>query len=101
MARATPVASPADVERWQARAVELLARALEEARDNEDAIASATEALAALYRAQGESPESVRLDAADLEPEDFEFECICPPELVARGGFKSGCRVHAYLGGAA
>lgn len=21
-------------------------------------------------------------------------ECICPPELLSRGGFKGGCRVH-------
>jgi len=22
-------------------------------------------------------------------------ECICPPDLIARGGFKGGCPVHA------
>jgi hypothetical protein len=28
-------------------------------------------------------------------PEEYEPECICPPELLARGGFKGGCPVHA------
>jgi hypothetical protein len=27
--------------------------------------------------------------------EDEESECICPAGLVARGGFRSGCPVHA------
>lgn len=28
-------------------------------------------------------------------PDEYEPECICPSELVARGGFKGGCPVHA------
>lgn len=26
---------------------------------------------------------------------DDDGECVCPPDLLARGGFKGGCPVHA------
>jgi hypothetical protein len=44
-----------------------------------------------------EIAEGVRLDFQGPwdEIEDVpEPKCICPPELVARGGFRGGCPVH-------
>lgn len=34
-------------------------------------------------------------DPDDVEEPDDGPACICPPDLVERGGFKGGCRVHA------
>lgn len=43
--------------------------------------------------------EGVEVFAPSEEPveivEPFEPECICPPDLVERGGFRGGCPVHA------
>jgi hypothetical protein len=64
---------------------------------------------AAWERVQGEHPyvcpadmatgpdEEVQLvvtDLLDSEPLPKAPECICPPELLARGGFKGRCPVH-------
>lgn len=87
------VTSPAG--RWAARAEDLLNRALGEHRDEADAIASTTEALACLYRALGEAPDLVRIQAGDLVLDEPERMCTCPPGLAARGGFRGGCPSHA------
>lgn len=83
-------------ERWSARATELLERALEEHRDGQDAIPTATEALAALYRCQGESPGTAVLSAGELKLDEPTPDCTCPPELAARGGFASSCPAHGW-----
>jgi hypothetical protein len=33
-------------------------------------------------------------DLLDHEPLDTGPLCICPPDLIARGGFRGGCRAH-------
>lgn len=53
-------------------------------------------ALMALYKHFGSSTAMITLHPEDvvehLDPP--ERECICPPGLVARGGFRSGCPAH-------
>jgi hypothetical protein len=41
-------------------------------------------------------PETIVLTVSDVVEcvDAVEPECICPPDLVARGGFRSGCPVH-------
>jgi hypothetical protein len=42
-------------------------------------------------------PEQGLLDADELANLEFSYEqpeCICPPDLLARGGFRGGCPVH-------
>jgi hypothetical protein len=78
---------------WTARAVEALERALGEIHDNEDPLPSVSLADACLRAEQG------LLDADELADltyfyEPPEPECICPPDLIARGGFRGGCPVH-------
>ena len=78
--------------KWAAQTEESLREALDALLSDErplDDVFSAIELAELAYRiANGERPE-------DDWPEDVQFECICPPELVARGGFKGGCPVHA------
>jgi hypothetical protein len=88
-----------EIESWHERADELLAQALDEHRTGQDAIPTATEALAALYRGQNETPETVRLDAAELELSESEPECLCSPDLRARGGFSGRCPIHSAARG--
>lgn len=76
---------------WDARAGDLLNEALYQLRFGEDPIPAVSAALAALKIAVGE------LDATELA---FMFEedgrpCICPPELLQRGGFVGNCPAHA------
>ncbi|MCU1500565.1 MAG: hypothetical protein JWM47_4518 [Acidimicrobiales bacterium] len=77
----------------------LLGEALAEVENGNDPIPAITEALAAAYLEAGEHPASVVIDVAGYEQGLADAEalavCICPPDLVDRGGFKSGCPVHA------
>jgi len=79
-------------DRWSQRADEQLEEALGALRDlNEtsDAVFSSIHLAELAFRiALGEKPEGEW-------PE--EYECTCPPDLVARGGFKSGCIVHSFV----
>ena len=78
------------------RAEQLLTRALGNVRDG-DVIPEVTEALVALYLADGEEPETVRLAAADYRAEHERPDdrgCSCPPGLIARGGWRSTCPIH-------
>lgn len=66
------------------------------------------EALAALrnpsapvddvFAAIGLAELSLRIEMGEASEDDWtgknEPDCICPPDLVARGGFKGGCPVH-------
>ena len=80
---------------WARRAERLLEQALDEVRDDVDALVTVSAAEAALRIEAGELP------ASELEGYPFpdeaepERECICPPELVERGGFRSGCPAHS------
>lgn len=79
---------------WSVRGERLLERALSEVRDDEDAIATVSAAVQALRIDAGEA-DPATMDDYPFPGEDRpELECICPPDLVARGGFKSGCPVH-------
>lgn len=53
-------------------------------------------ALMALYKHFGSSAGTIILHPGDIVEylDQPELECICPPELVARGGFRSGCPTH-------
>ncbi len=70
---------------WDERAVTLLEQAIADIRDGGDALITVSAAEAALRIACGELPED------ELSGWFDERECICPPELVARGGFKGSC----------
>lgn len=81
-----------NAEEYTERARELLQEALDEV--DRDVIPEVTEALTCLYLAEDERPGMVILNAAEYEREP-EGECICPPDLLARGGFKGRCPIHA------
>jgi hypothetical protein len=80
---------------WGVRAERLLERALDEVRSGEDAISTVSAAEAALRIELGELPEDAMAGYPFPGEEDDEDDCICPPDLLARGGFKGGCPVHA------
>jgi hypothetical protein len=72
---------------WTARIADLLDRAIDELRSGEDFIATVSAANAACDIMAGALPED------ELEASWWGEcpECTCPPDLVARGGFTSGC----------
>lgn len=73
-------------ETWGACAERLLEQALDEVRDRVDAIGTVDGALTALRIEAGELPPD-----DDLLADGETVTCICPPDLVARGGFRSTC----------
>jgi hypothetical protein len=76
------------------RAERLLEQALEEVRDGVDAIPIVSAALAALRIEAGE----LGADAMDGYPFPDEVpNCICPPDLLERGGFRGRCPEHSAL----
>jgi hypothetical protein len=82
---------------WTQRAQRLLEAALGEVIDGVDAIPTVEAAAAALRIACGELP------AEELEGYPFPGEertgpaCICPPDLLARGGYRGNCpATHLY-----
>ncbi len=62
--------------------------ALREGESIDDVFAAISLADLALRIGLGEKPQG------EWPEEESEPVCICPPELVARGGFKGGCLVH-------
>jgi len=50
--------------------------------------------MAASMWLDGDAARTIKLEPADVIEYLAEPECICPPDLVARGGFKGGCPVH-------
>lgn len=76
---------------WGRLAKDALERALDEVESGRDAISTVSLALDCLRAEVGELPQDTLecLEALYAEP-----ECICPPDLVARGGFKGGCPIH-------
>jgi hypothetical protein len=79
---------------WSIRAERLAEQVLAEIKGNLDALPSVSLLQAVLRIEAGELPES-EMDGCrwDGEEED-ESACTCPPDLRARGGFKSTCPVH-------
>ena len=69
----------------------LLERALREVRDGVDAIPTVEAAAAAL-----------RIEAGELPPTELddpqEAVCVCPSDLVERGGFRGACPAHGTGG---
>lgn len=90
----TPTPAEPTLTRWGGDAQSRL-DAAREAATVDDAISETQQALAALYLSVGERP-TVVLDVADYETTATERrpDCICPPGLVERGGFRGGCLVH-------
>jgi hypothetical protein len=95
---AEPALDP-ESSKWQARAEKLLEQALDEVRDDHDAaIGTAEAALLALRAWLGELPKDEAAElAAELDELWREPVCICPPDLVARGGHRGGCPVHSFV----
>lgn len=92
------VADPADqvaahAALWSKRAERLAEQALDEIRDEKDAISSLSGALMALRISYGEAPDS-EMDGCRFPGEDVEVPCTCPADLRARGGFRSTCDAH-------
>lgn len=89
-------------ELWVGRVEKLLDEALVRLREG-----GGDEVLMAISAADA----AMRVVMGDLEPEEMECypfpgepvpenclpACICPPELVARGGFKGGCPRHSLV----
>jgi hypothetical protein len=76
---------------WTARAQEALERALSEVRDGEDALPSVSLADACLRADQGVMGADELADLTYFFYERPAPQCICPPDLIARGGFRGGC----------
>lgn len=78
---------------WGARAEGLLEEALSDHRSGEgdEAIITASAALAALKIEAGELPEA---ELAGWFGDDDEQRCACPADLRARGGHRGSCPVH-------
>lgn len=77
---------------WSLRAQEALEQALAEVIDGIDAIPAVSLAMACLRAEDGTLAAG---EMEDLEEGYSEPVCICPPDLLARGGYKGGCPVHA------
>jgi hypothetical protein len=63
-----------------------------------DAIPTVEAALAALRIEAGELP-AEELDGYPFPGEVPPGACICPPALLARGGYQGGCPVHSLAPG--
>jgi hypothetical protein len=89
--------SPDERSPWSTRAERALEQALDEVRDGIDAIPAVSLAMALLRAEVGELPadEIAELDASFRTEEDPGSVCICPPDLLERGGFRGGCLVHS------
>jgi hypothetical protein len=86
--------------------VKLLEQALDDALSGIDAIPATELALVALRADVGEATPAELEDLAELEEEaepreeaqpEEEPPCICPAELLARGGYRGGCQVHGLI----
>jgi hypothetical protein len=84
---------PAEATIWGTRAERLLEQALDEVRSGADAIPAVDAALTALRIEAGQVPED-EMDGYRFPGEDDDVQCTCPPDLAARGGFRSDCPAH-------
>jgi hypothetical protein len=77
-------------------------KALNKIRNGVDGSVELSLAAAAWSVVMGNATDKVREDMAEYELTDddgYELRrrCICPPDLLARGGFKGGCGVHGFV----
>jgi hypothetical protein len=92
------------VDAYAALAERAAERALSLMRDGHDASAELSLATAAWSAAMGEASDAVRADLDEYEVTDGGYQlrevraCICPPDLLARGGFRGGCPIHDGVG---
>jgi hypothetical protein len=82
---------------WNIRAERIAEQALNEIQDSIDAIPTVSLLLAALRAEGGQLPasEAAELDESFRREENPEADCICQSDLLARGGYRGGCPVHA------
>lgn len=81
---------------WSERARHLAEQAVSEIAGDIDAIGTLEHAIACLRAEAGELDAD---DFADLARLHAKPTCICPPDLLARGGHRGGCPVHSLPGG--
>jgi hypothetical protein len=81
---------------WGIRAERLLEKALYVLRSDEDPLPLMSAAETSYRILLGELPES-EMDGYPFPSEPVAVECICPPDLLARGGFRGDCLVHSSL----
>jgi hypothetical protein len=89
------VVEDVDARRYGEYVRERLEAALAGLADGAEVSGDVQQALLALHVLYG-STEAITLVPTDIA-EDVErpkLKCICPPGLVARGGFRSGCPIH-------
>jgi hypothetical protein len=88
---------------WDSLAERLLKQALADVRDGVDAIAPTEAAAAALRAEAGDMSEDqagdLWRDLAAMLGDSTETPCTCPPDLRARGGYRSTCLGHGPAGG--
>lgn len=86
-----------DARRYEEYAREQLSAALDGLGNGVEVLGEVQAALMALHICYG-STETITLTPVDIA-DDVDRHgppCICPPGLVARGGFRSGCPVHHW-----
>ncbi len=77
---------------WKAAAKHWLEAALANVDTDTEAVAEAEAALMCCRILAGEAEPD-----PDLLVSDEDEDCTCPPDLLARGGFSSGCPAHSRL----
>lgn len=84
-----------EAQRFMEYAREKLETVLDGLESGVEILGDAQLALMALHMAYG-SAATITLAPADVveEMDRLEPVCVCPPDLVRRGGFRSGCPVH-------
>jgi hypothetical protein len=85
---------------WHARAERVAEQVLSDVMSGIDALPAVSLLKAVLHAEVGELPadETAELDEYFRRDEGGEDgRCICPPDLLARGGFRCGCPVHSSL----
>jgi hypothetical protein len=94
-----PEVTPATEERsiWSVRAERIAQQALDEVIDGIDAIPTVSLLMAVLRAEVGEldADDAADLDASFRRDEGDESDCICPPDLLERGGYRGNCPVHS------
>jgi hypothetical protein len=91
--------TPATEERsiWSVRAERVAQQALDEVIDGIDAIPTVSLLMAVLRAEVGrlDADDAAELDEAFRYEEDPDADCICPPDLLERGGYRGNCPAHS------
>jgi hypothetical protein len=100
VSRKPPEVESDDRSIWTVRAERVARQVLDEVVDGTDALPTVSLLEAVLRAEVGDLPadEVAGLDASFRRDEDPGAGCICPPELLARDGFRGACPVHATAG---